>query len=267
MLRRTRTCLPQAPSHRTTTKYGSMSHRNYAHPPITEAIIDLQVRGVRSDVSQSEAEALLAQTKDAFTSLTPLNQFQIGWDATTGASTHQQAMTGWRYAGANSVLQVQQRGFTFSRLPPYTTWEAFQSEARKYWELASKLLSPEAVTRYAVRFVNRIVVPEVGIELSDYFALYPTIPPKIPQSVTGMFSQLQMPQADLGAAAFAVINMAMVPPDRPNTLAIVLDVDLSCAQEIEPQSDKIWDLLERFRTRKNEIFEACITDKTRELFK
>lgn len=244
-----------------------MSHRNYAHPPITEAIIDLQVRGARSDVTQSEAEALLAQTNDAFTSLTPLNQFQIGWDVATGASTHQQTMMGWRYAGPNAVLQVQQRGFTFSRLPPYTTWEVFQSDARKYWTLTSKLLSPEAVTRYAVRFVNRIVVPEVGIELSDYFALHPTIPGQIPQTVTGMFLQLQMPQADLGNAAVAVINMAMVGPERPNTLAVVLDIDLSCAQEIEPGSAEIWDLLERFRTRKNEIFEACITDKTRELFK
>ena len=33
------------------------------------------------------------------------------------------------------------------------------------------------------------------------------------------------------------------------------------------QGDDHWRLLETFRIRKNEIFEGCITDKTRELLK
>ncbi len=30
--------------------------------------------------------------------------------------------------------------------------------------------------------------------------------------------------------------------------------------------DEVWALLEALRNRKNEFFEGCITDKTRELF-
>jgi len=150
-------------------------------------------------------------------------------------------------------------------MAPYSKWEEFVLEAQSYWAKFVEVCSPEAATRSAVRFINKINVPGQSIELRDFFHLYPQIPEGIPQDVNGMLLQLQMPQQDLGREVMAVINMGLGEPDRPNHIAVMLDFDIFAVSEIEPKSDQLWVRLEQFRTRKNQLFEACINDKVREL--
>jgi uncharacterized protein (TIGR04255 family) len=130
-----------------------------------------------------------------------------------------------------------------------------------------EFVKPEAVTRIALRYINRIYIPQTVYELSDYFRLYPQIPEKIPQDINGFFMQFQMPQKDLAANALAVINLASAQMREDGAQSVALDIDLFTACELEPSSEEIFSLLEIIRTRKNELFEACITDKSRELFR
>jgi len=67
---------------------------------------------------------------------------------------------------------------TYSHLPPYSNWNAFRDEVRPLWERYVEFVKPEAVTRIALRYINRIYIPQTVYELSDYFRLYPQIPEK-----------------------------------------------------------------------------------------
>ena len=77
--------------------------------------------------------------------------------------------------------------------------------------------------------------------------------------------QLEIPQEDIGATL--VLIEALIPSSKDNFLSVLLDIDLFSNVDFASNDDKHWSLLETFRSRKNEIFEACITDKTRELLK
>jgi uncharacterized protein (TIGR04255 family) len=47
--------------------------------------------------------------------------------------------------------------------------------------------------------------------------------------------------------------------------SVVFDLDVH--KEGATESDnEVWELLETLRNRKNQFFEACLTDKTRDLF-
>jgi uncharacterized protein (TIGR04255 family) len=59
--------------------------------------------------------------------------------------------------------------------------------------------------------------------------------------------------------------LAILPPGE-TTLPVILDTDIFDETEQFPvDDDRVWALLAEFRWRKNEIFEACITDAVRSL--
>jgi len=200
-----------------------------------------------------------------------LNQFQVSVNATPAQGppsfAHTHRVSGIRLTGNERVLLIQPRGMTFNHLPPYSSWEVFQPEARQLWERYVKFVKPEAVTRVALRYINRIEIPEVTFETNDYFHLYPQIPDMIPQDMSAFFMQIQMPQVDLGPDVTAAINFAPVQPSREHSTSILLDIDVFALRNLSTSSDEVFNLLDVIRARKNKLFEACITDRTRKLFK
>jgi len=77
--------------------------------------------------------------------------------------------------------------------------------------------------------------------------------------------QLQLPQQDLEAMLH--LNQTLIPPPTLNLVSVVLDLDLFCKDNVPSEDQEIWKRFEILRTRKNEVFEACITNKTRRLIK
>lgn len=152
----------------------------------------------------------------------------------------------------------------FSRLAPYDRWETFQSEARHLWDLYRSILKPAAVTRVAVRYINQINIPRSGVELKDYFRTGPEISPDLEQRLDACFMQIQIPQDDLNAKLS--ITQALVPPSAPETVSVLLDIDLFRTTDLPKTEEEIWLLLGKFRKRKNQAFEACIKNETRRLF-
>ena len=74
--------------------------------------------------------------------------------------------------------------------------------------------------------------------------------------------QVQIPQSDIGTTLS--LTQAMVQSVNPNTVAIV-DIDLF--NEAPVDIGRVWEIISEMRDRKNDVFEACITDRLRELIK
>jgi uncharacterized protein (TIGR04255 family) len=162
------------------------------------------------------------------------------------------------------IVQLRQDGLAYSHLAPYSDWLTFRAEAFPLWQRYRAIFPDAKPTRCALRYINRVDIPKIPVELHDYFALYPKIPETLPQQDTiGMTLSVQMPQRDIDC--LAVINQIQVAPGKPDHISFVLDIDIF-RLGIESWSDaKVWELLDKLRDRKNEIFEACITDQTRDL--
>jgi uncharacterized protein (TIGR04255 family) len=103
-----------------------------------------------------------------------------------------------------------------------------------------------------------------SIELKHYLRTSPEISADLPQELSAYFMQLRLPQTDLGGAV--VINQTIIPPPQPEMVSIVLDIDLFSDQNVPQSDEEIWCFFERLHLRKNEVFEARITDQTRSLF-
>ena len=62
------------------------------------------------------------------------------------------------------------------------------------------------------------------------------------------------------------LTVAVSPSPLKDHGAIILDIDVFSRQTISTAGDEFVNLLSKMHEEKNDIFEACITDKTRELF-
>jgi uncharacterized protein (TIGR04255 family) len=232
----------------------------YSKPPLVEALIDFQVTPATGFVTAS-----LAACHDPVRADYPLSQplrlafghFMFG-EQVSAAATAQDI--GYRFAAADGlkIFLARPDGFTHNRLAPYPGWEPFRSEARRLWSVYRDVARP-----VAVRYINRLDIPLPAIELKDYLRTVPEISPDLSQGVAQFFMQVTLPAPAVGGLVTLTETVAV--PQVPGTTSLVFDLDLYRTEQLPQDEDGLWNLLERFRDEKDAIFEACITDKTREL--
>lgn len=247
-----------------------MQHKRYDKPPIVEAVIDVQVRPV-DELSVDDFKNWAASLQARFPVSAPIMSMTLNVPAPGAAPETSNSQVGIRLASADNsrVIMVQQRGFTFSRLTQYTSWEDFSTEARDLWEQYRSAYRLDSITRLATRYINKIAIPKQAFDLEEYFNLRPMFPEKVSDVVTGVFMQLQQ-RVPAVPNAVATINFSSVnePSGTPReSTSFLLDFDIAVEGKWDATSDKFWDVLTEFRQVKNLYFESSITDACRSLFK
>jgi uncharacterized protein (TIGR04255 family) len=244
----------------------SPSQKHYDNAPITEAIIDLRVE-VSSKINVADLKRVQASEENTYPTIAPmhetLNQFALGPEA-HATSTTQQIGFLLRSADEKQILQARMNGFTLSRLAPYQTWEKFRTEARRLWNIYRAVAEPSAVVRIAVRNINRLDIPLPVNDFSEYLRTFPEVSRDLPQGLSTYFMHLAMPLEEIKGQA--MIIETIIPPVRPGIVSLVLDIDVSRTESLPADESGIWDLLEQIRNVKDNVFEGCITPKSRKLF-
>ena len=238
----------------------------YSKAPLTEAVLDIRVRLPDGTVA-TDLAIVQSEEMERYPHREEVRQIHgpfLGRGAEILATSASQALIGYRYTSHDrrQIFQAQLGGFTFNRLEPYEHWVPFRDEARRLWRVYGSVARPLAVTRIVLRYINRINIP-LGAELKDYFRTVSEVAPDLPQSLSGFVMHLEIPQTDIDGMLF--LNQAMVEPPAADLSSVVLDIDLFRLVDIPPDDDAFWGIFERLRVRKNEIFEACITDRVREV--
>jgi len=245
----------------------------YSKAPIKEAIIDFRVVP-DADVSAESFIQLIKPLQEEFPTVEEMHtgeiRFQIRKKDPIETETDQE-QTGYRFTSANKqfVLQTRVDGFTLSMMSPYDRWENFRDKALELWKIYASSSRAVSINRIAVRYINQLNLPSSRIELEDYLQTFPQVSKNLScHDINGLFMQLSIPQTDIDS--MLILNQASVPTVDKNVVSIYLDVDLFQDRFHNPwpiTDPSVWDFLELLHIRKNEIFEGCITDKTRELFK
>jgi uncharacterized protein (TIGR04255 family) len=243
--------------------HGMTTPRHYSRTPITEAIIDFQVEP-QEGVGLSELEGCQDAAyprKQALNVTVDRLDFTDEGPTSTTISRQQR---GFLFANSDEKQRFQVRfdGFTMHRLAPYQGWGPFRQEAHRLWDSYRQQVRPRKVARVAVRYINRLDLP-LPAELKDYLRTSPEVSPELPQGLAGFFMQLNVPQQDIKSTL--LLRETLVQPSSQEVASVVLDIDLFRSADIPPDDAGIWALIESLHGRKNDVFEACITDRTREL--
>jgi uncharacterized protein (TIGR04255 family) len=244
--------------------------KRYKSAPIMEAVIEVRIMPVESFKDEGLKE-LGESLRAEFPKQVEMRRVEMGF--ALGAGPEQQANFsthntpfGLRLSKDKDsrVLQVRRDGFAYSHLAPYTDWATFRGEAYPLWERYRRVAAAGALARCGLRYINRIDIPGEKVEIEDYFALYPKIPSAMPNpDIAGMLMNLTMPQPDLECGA--TVTQALAGPAKKGHVSVILDIDLFRENLVKWSDSDVWSYFDKLRHRKNEMFEGCITDRTREL--
>ncbi len=242
------------------------AQKNYSKTPLKEAILDIGVT-LPGNITISELELLQSRIGEGYAdkyerrniTLESVNPLQL-------TLSGEQKLVGYEYQNINQgqILRNQLNSFSFIKLAPYNGWETFQPEAKRLWELYCSATNPSTIDRVALRYVSEFSLRLPMSDLKEFLTTLPEVSSEMPNSaLSSYFMHLEMPQPDL--KAMLVINQNMLPVTEltPKTISVVLDISLVRTEDIPNDNQELWELFEQLRFRKNEAFEACITDKTR----
>lgn len=238
----------------------------YPHPPITEAVIDIQCIAARSTEGLDKVNTGEASYTTVEKLFAARSQMVLGPDANAVATASAETI-GYLFRSDDGlhICQARANGFTFSRLAEYTSWDEVSTEARRLWEKYRTIATPTSITRVALRYVNRLDLPLPVTDFSLYLRTAPQLSTDLPQGLSGYFMQLQLPMPHIQGAC--IINQTIIePPAKPNTVSVVLDIDVFRTSDFATNEAQLWEQLEQLRHEKNRVFESCITPEARRLF-
>jgi uncharacterized protein (TIGR04255 family) len=85
------------------------------------------------------------------------------------------------------------------------------------------------------------------------------------QDFYNFFSKIEIQVPDLGANA--IIIQQPSPTRVPDSITLILDIDVFRAERLLAELSTIWETLDKLREVKNMIFEAWLSTRTKELFR
>lgn len=237
----------------------------YANPPVVEAVIDIQVHPVPA--SAEKMASFIERVRADFPLVGELRQFDVNLDAE--APTVQQTSSEAKRLANNDrtrYVTVRPQGLSVSHMAPYTQWEPFSDEAERLWKLFVEIFEPQTITRCAVRFINRLKLPGDSFRLEDYLALAVNVP-SVYEPLTSILLQVQGHHADIDSGCRSLVSLASEIPTDASFLPMLFDIDIFVEKQISPSSGECWNLIKKLRTRKNQLFEAALTEKMKGAFK
>jgi uncharacterized protein (TIGR04255 family) len=242
----------------------------YRNAPIIEAIIELQVHFADPGAARVARADFVASLSNDFPRQETMHRHDFKFEVQPGADpriSSEQGPGGWRMLNAKSdrILILLHDTFTYSHMPPYTEWATFRAECEPLWKKYTAKCKPDRVSRLAVRNINRLKFPRGDVDLDNYLQIVPDVPSTI-GVVNSLLFQIQVAQPSIGPTAQSFVRLATDPVTDPESQSFVLDIGVSLEGSWSPDEAAVWEQLTRLRDKKDELFEASITDATRRLF-
>ncbi len=242
-----------------------LQSRKYKHAPIVEAVLDIAVR-FEPAIPIIDLQTVYDGQK-AYSAASPLidHTFKGRLDSGDPSVERTSKVSGFMYLSEkkDQLFHSKSTGFTFSRATPYTSWEIFSGEAKRLWSIYRRL-NPVEITRIGLRYINRIDIPLPMENFEDYYLNFPKVADGLSQGLSQYLMSLTIPYP--ATQSTAIINQTLVPPAKDNVASTLLDIDCFRTENLSNDDAALWQIFEELKAQENTIFEACITDKAKELF-
>ena len=240
----------------------------YSRPPITEAVIGITFS---SPMDAKQLESVNKSFQKHYPHKQVVSTFDLSLEFNTKDIKDNKAnlkpTIGHRLStdDQTQLVVLWPDSITLSQLAPYQGWGDFVGRFIRDWGALKKILGFQQISRIGVRYINRIDLPaeEPIIEHENFLNIYPKVP-DILNPLDAYALQASVTLKDINCRL--TINSASVPSPLLHHFSFVIDTDIFSDLN-PPQSDSdLIVLLNKIRIKKNQVFEACISQPARSLF-
>ena len=151
-----------------------------------------------------------------------------------------------------------------NRLAPYTGGDGLVEEALALWRQYTAVVHPEAVSRLAIRYINKLALPrEDGDSLERFLLAPPIVPDGLPQRVTDFMTRVVV--VDSATRITTIVNQALsLSPGGP--VPFILDLDVFKPETLPTDSAHIDRHLQSLRIPAKQAFFGSLTEETVSLY-
>jgi len=250
-----------------------MSHRKYKNSPIEEAVCEFRFASDPGLQWNLTVPGLLYEKIKHSYPGEPKQQnliqteFQVGLQLPINPGfAFKQGTTKLLFQSADTkkLVGVGPDMLSIHSLRPYEGWDSFAKRINESFRSYIEVAKPHGIKHLALRYINKIAIPEQNIDLGKYFTVYPLIPEGIPDNVSSFLVRTQTIYTDIPIVLKITLSDIVNPDGQP---VFILDIELS--QNYEQESLDIQAslaALHELKQRERKAFESLITDHTRELF-
>jgi len=241
--------------------------QKYKKPPIIEAITEIRL-------ANPIGERLLEKANKAFAKHYPdgtvMQQMQVSFEPSPRNGemvTRTTSVNHYRRSNdhEHEIVLLTHQSFVFSEIAPYSGWDSYMGRFMRDWPAWRKIAGPLPIARVGMRYMNRIDVPDTASNWveTDYLNVSMRIPHlgrmnSYATNVAYEFSEI------FGGA---IINSGLIfPSPISGYKSLLLDIDVYSDKELPQKSEDLFKLMRGMREKKDELFEALVTDRCRELF-
>lgn len=238
--------------------------KSYPVPPITEAVIEIRFEDSR-ELANLQSIAYKLEKYYGLREKTENRSYNI--DLAIGElKTSVDTIIRLTNNDQDQIAILAPDKIIVSQLAVYPGWQTFYDRFLRDWKACKSVFGYRKITRVGMRYINRIdVPPQEGIcRYEDYLALHVKLPDFL-DPARNFSLRIEKP-FDAPKCIVAVASNPM-PSPFPHCGAFLLDIDAGCTEAVPQRDDALMELLENLRHLKNQVFEASITDLSRERLK
>ena len=242
-------------------------HVTYKNPPVKEAVCEFRFSGGVWDAALPGL--IYVRLKDRFPERRMSQVLNLLTPSGGGAGTP----PGFQVAQFVQFVQTDGCAFvqlapnvlSIHHLAPYSGWSTFQPLIERVWGAYVSEAKPEGIARIGLRYVNDLrIINADPLNPEAYLNFYPHIGSELPQDyIDASMSVLFVEGVDSLEALRAQFSTLRIPEEKRATLA--LDLDCFSSDKAQIGLSDALSRVEQFHERVRAVFEACITDKLRDL--
>jgi uncharacterized protein (TIGR04255 family) len=233
--------------------------KRYVNPPIIEAVCEIRFTPDQK-WDFTIAGLLFEKVKNEFPSKGQAALGAINRPlAELAVFSSEETKTSIRVGSQLPMLSIMKQ-------KPYSSWIEFKPRIEKaYNELkAIDGVEIKGIQRIGLRYINLIEIPQETVQLEDYFEYAPYLGERLPKELRTFLLGSEFNFSD--GRDVCRVQLASALPSQTGQYRANLDLDYYLAQPQAVSPDEVIAWVENAHTKLEELFEGCITDKTRDLF-
>jgi uncharacterized protein (TIGR04255 family) len=251
----------------------------YNKPPIIEVVCEFRF-APSSSWDAAVPGLIYSQISDSYPKRKRLRAFQSQLGAVQNGFEQQVEMVDrvqFLRDDERVFMQIGTDFLAINHLAPYSSWEEFRPIVAQGFKVYQDIAKPTGLLRAGLRYINVINLPSVAqekIALKDYFKFYPEfghVIPEVAEFMMGAVSAfeggrdaLRLQMVSSSGLTAGVGNAEVVPADE---IHVLLDMDYFLAQPSSVPIENAPAWIDNAHEHVLSIFENCLTDKLREVFK
>jgi uncharacterized protein (TIGR04255 family) len=245
--------------------------RDLKRAPITEALVDVRILA-DATLTAERLRPLAESIADEYPKLDERRGFSAQLRVEGGKIVPSSQDLGfggiWLTSrDGNRIAQFRTDGFTLNNVGGgYVGGDVLIDEALRLWEMFAHVVRASAVTRLALRYINRLELPlKGGDDFGRFLAKPPELPPEAPQAFSKFLSRIE---AEDGATkATVVVTQKFDGTEGPTVpVPVIIDIDAFFPRQSDASTATLRRELVVLRALKNRCFFSLLTEAAVNLY-